>query len=71
MPISKYLFNTQLSICNSLVNWIQASYIPEGGLGNIKRVIFEKVGFYNQNDAAMLQSYGADALIYSQIKYNA
>jgi len=30
-------------------------------------VVFEKLELYNQNDAAMLQSYGADALIYSQI----
>jgi hypothetical protein len=60
----------QLSICDSLVNWMQASYTPKGGLGNIKRVVSEKLGLYNQKDAAMPQSYGADALMYSQLKYN-
>jgi len=25
----------QMSICDSLANWIQASYIPKGGLGDV------------------------------------
>ena len=61
----------QLSVCDSLVNWMQASYIPKGGLGDVKRVVAEKQGLYNKNDAAMPQSYGANASIYSQLKYNA
>lgn len=61
----------QLSICDSLVNWMQASYLPKGGLGDVKRVVSEKQGLYNKNDAAMPQSYGANAAIYSQLKYNA
>ena len=61
----------QLSVCDSLVNWMQASYIPKGGLGDIKRVVSQKMGLYNKNDAAMPQSYGANASIYSQLKYNA
>ncbi len=61
----------QLSICDSLVNWMQASYLPKGGLGDVKRVVSQKQGLYNKNDAAMPQSYGADVLVYSQLKYNA
>jgi hypothetical protein len=29
----------QLSICDSLVNWMQASYIPRGGLGDVKKML--------------------------------
>ena len=46
----------QLSICDSLVNWMQASYLPKGGLGDVKRVLSEKQGLYNNNDAAMPQN---------------
>ena len=61
----------QLSICDSLVNWMQASYIPKGGLGDVKRVVAEKLGLYNKNDAALPQCYGANANTYSTLKYNA
>ena len=61
----------QLSICDSLANWMQASYIPKGGLGDVKKVLSEKLGLYNKNNAALPQSYGANVPTYSQLKYNA
>ncbi len=60
----------QLSICDSFVNWMQASYIPKGGLGGIKKMVSQKLGLYNQNDAALPQSYGAYASTYWELKYN-
>ena len=60
----------QLSICDSLTNWIQASYVPKGGLGDVKKIVSEKIGLYNKNTAALPQSYGASALTYFFLKYN-
>ena len=60
----------QLSIGDSLANWIQASYIPKGGLGDVKKAVSEKLGLYNQNTAALPQSYGAYARTYFFLKYN-
>ena len=61
---------TQLSIGDSLANWIQASYIPKGGMGDVKKAVSEKLGMYNQNTAALPQSYGAYARVYFFLKYN-
>lgn len=66
----KYYSAAQLSICDSFANWIQASYIPKGGLGDVRRTVSEKLGPYNQNDAALPQSYGAMATTYLFLKYN-
>ncbi|MDO9274391.1 MAG: hypothetical protein Q7T92_02445 [Lutibacter sp.] len=60
----------QLSICDSLANWIQASYIPKGGLGDVKKAVSEKLGLYNQYTAALPQSYGAYAKTYVFLKYD-
>jgi len=60
----------QLSICDSITRWIQSSYIPKGGLGEVKKSVSEKLGLYNQNNAALPQSYGAYAKIYTDLKYN-
>ncbi|HEY0676950.1 MAG TPA: hypothetical protein VGD17_01645 [Chitinophagaceae bacterium] len=60
----------QLSICDSFANWIQASYIPKGGLGDVKRTVTGKLGAYNKNTAALPQSYGAEASTYVFLKYN-
>ena len=60
----------QLSICDSLANWIQASYLPKGGLGDVKKSVSEKLGLYNQNDASLPQSYGAYSKTYTELKYN-
>jgi len=60
----------QVSICDSFANWIQASYIPKGGLGDVKKTVSEKLGLYNQHTASLPQSYGAYAKIYVFLKYN-
>ncbi|MBK8496704.1 MAG: hypothetical protein IPL50_18230 [Chitinophagaceae bacterium] len=60
----------QVSICDSFANWIQASYIPKGGLGDVKKTVSEKLGPYNQHTASLPQSYGAYAKIYVFLKYN-
>ena len=59
----------QLSICDSFANWIQASYTPKGGLGDVKKSVGEKLGLYNQHTAAMPQSYGAYCKTYAELKY--
>ena len=60
----------QLSICDSFANWIQASYMPKGGLGDVKKSLSEKLGLYNQHTAARPQSYGAYSKTYTELKYN-
>lgn len=60
----------QLSIGDSLANWIQASYIPKGGLGDVKKSVSEKLNDYNQHTAALPPSYGAYAKTYVYLKYN-
>lgn len=61
----------QLSIGDSLVNWIQASYTPKGALGDVIRSVSSKLGLYNKNDAAKPQTYGAFAKTYTELKYDA
>ena len=60
----------QLSICDTLANWIQASYMPKGGLGDVKRSVSEQLGLYNQYTAGKPQSYGAYSKTYTELKYN-
>lgn len=67
---NKHYSIAQLSICDSFANWIQASYAPKGGLGDIKRSVSEKLGLYNQFTASLPPSYGAFAKIYIFLKYN-
>lgn len=66
----KLYSSAQLSLCDSFANWIQASYIPKGGLGDVKKTVSEKLGLYNQHTAALPQSYGTYAKIYVFLKYN-
>src|SRR5687767_2208792 len=54
----------QLSLCDSFANWIQASYVPKGGLGDVKKSVAEKIGPYNQYAISHPQSYGAYAKTY-------
>lgn len=61
----------QLSIGQMFANWIQATYVPVGGLGDVIRSVSEKLNPYNQNTAALPQSYGAYAKIYTDLKYGA
>jgi hypothetical protein len=60
----------QLSICDSFANWIQASYLPKGALGDVFRKVSEKLGLYNHYTAGRPQSYGAYSKTYDQLKYN-
>lgn len=60
----------QLSVCDSFANWMQASYLPKGALGDVKKAVSEKLGLYNQYTAARPQSYGAYSKTYFELKYN-
>jgi hypothetical protein len=60
----------QLSICDTLANWIQASYMPKGALGDVKKGVSAKLGLYNQHIAGQPQSYGAYSNTYTDLKYN-
>jgi hypothetical protein len=59
----------QLSVCDSLVNWMQASYMPKGGIGDVRKNIFPKVGQYDTYKSAWPQGYGATAYTW-KVKYN-
>ena len=59
----------QLSIAQLFANWMQASYLPTGALGDVFLIRNEKLGLYNQNVAALPQSYGAFAKLYLHLKY--
>ena len=61
----------QLSIAQLFANWMQASYLPTGALGDVVLIRNEKLGLYNQNVAALPQSYGAFAKLYTELKYDA
>lgn len=60
----------QLSIADSFVNWMQASYVPKGGLGDVKKSVTDKLGLYNQHTAGLPQRYGVYATTYFYLKYN-
>ncbi|MEO5948232.1 MAG: hypothetical protein ABIP79_15550 [Chitinophagaceae bacterium] len=60
----------QLSIGDSIANWMQASYIAKGGLSDVKKTVSKKLNDYNQHTAALPQSYGAYATTYVFLKYN-
>ncbi len=59
----------QLSICDSFVNWMQASYLPKAGIGDIKKKIFPKVNQYSPYNLAWPQGYGATAYVWN-VSYN-
>lgn len=59
----------QLSIAQLFANWMQASYLPTGALGEVLQIRNEALGLYNQNTAALPQSYGAFAKLYTELKY--
>lgn len=61
----------QLSIADAWAAWIQASYVPRGGLGRVTVNLSPKLGQYNQNDAAKPQAYGAYAATYTELKAGA
>lgn len=49
----------QLSYGNLFISWIQASYIPKGGLGEGRRTANEKLSPYNQYTRSLHPTYGA------------
>ena len=61
----------QLSTAQLFANWMQASYLPTGALGDVLQTRNEELTPYNQNTAALPQSYGAFAKLYTELKYDA
>ena len=59
----------QLEVGRMLIGWMQSTYAPVGGLGDIVVAVSEKLGPYNQNTAALPQSYGALARIYTDLTF--
>lgn len=59
----------QLTIGSKLATWMQASYVPVGALGDVVRGVSAKLGPYNQNTAALPQSYGVYGKLYTDLKY--
>jgi hypothetical protein len=55
----------QLSVCDSLVNWIQASYIPKGGIGDVKKVVFPKKSVYSPYNIGLPQGFGVTSFLWS------
>jgi hypothetical protein len=61
----------QLSAADNFANWMQQSYVPVGGLGDVTRFASEKLTPTNQDTKSLPQSYGAIARIYTQLRYGA
>jgi hypothetical protein len=61
----------QRTIAMELANWMQASYSPIGGLGDVGIGYNERLSPYNQNTAAAPHAYGAIGRIYTELKYGA
>ncbi len=55
----------QLSICDSFANWIQASYIPKGTIGDVRKAIMPQIGLYNKQQQFSPQGYGATSYTWS------
>lgn len=59
----------QLSFIDSVANWMQASYIPKGGLGDIIKYVTPKKNLYHERyNAAVPPSVGARAVTYNYLK---
>ena len=61
----------QLSIARLFANWMQASYLPKGALGDVLQLRNAKLSPYNQNTAAHPNAYGALAKLYPALMYDA
>ncbi|MBS1512486.1 MAG: hypothetical protein JST86_16700 [Bacteroidetes bacterium] len=55
----------QLSLCDSFGNWMQASYVPKGCIGDIRKVIGPKLGLYNPWVRYAPQFYGTTSYTWS------
>jgi hypothetical protein len=51
-----------------LRQWMQQSYTPKGGLGDIRKRAIDKIGQYNDYVKAMPTYYGASSITYIQLK---
>ena len=72
LQVDDKLYSTaQLSFGDEFATWMQASYIPKGGLGEIRLFVSEKLNQYSANDAGKPQAYGAVARTYVELKYDA
>lgn len=60
----------QLSICDSFANWIQASYIPKGTIGDVRKVIMPEIDLYNTHQQFSPQGYGATSYTWSMYMRN-
>ncbi len=58
------------SIAGSLANWIQASYIPKGGLGDVTKNFSAELFFDKNYSAALPPNYGVYSSTYYFLKYN-
>ena len=58
----------QISIANQIANWMQMSYTPKGGLGDVKKTVLPKTNMYNAYIAALPISYGVVARTYTFLK---
>ncbi len=61
----------QLSLANEFINWMQASYQPKGGLGDVKKTATERLGLYNLHTRSLPQHFGAYSRTYISLKKNA
>ena len=61
----------QLSFGDAFATWMQASYLPKGGLGEIRLIVSEKLNAYSADEAGRPQMYGAAAKTYTELKYDA
>ena len=59
----------QLTIARQFANWMQASYLPKGALGDVLQIRNARLSPYNQNTAAHPNGYGALAKLYMQLMY--
>jgi len=60
---------TMLSFADSVANWMQESYTPKGGLGDIKKYLTPKVNLYAERyNSAVPASVGARATTYHYLE---
>jgi hypothetical protein len=61
----------QLSLANEFIYWMQASYHPKGGIGEVKKTATERLGLYNQHTKSLPQHFGAYSRTYISLRKNA
>jgi hypothetical protein len=59
----------QLTMADRFASWMQQSYVPVGGLGDVLRTVSDRLSAYNQITTSLPQSYGAYAKIYTELRY--